>query len=448
MNNSEPDKLETVDLMIEARWVATATRDAPLLADTSVIVKDSFIVAILPTAEARLNYSATSIVCLDEHVLIPGLINLHTHAAMSLMRGIADDKTLMTWLNDYIWPAEQAVLSDKYVFDASLLSCAEMLSAGITCFNDMYFYPESTARAVKQSGMRANLGLTVIDFPTAYANDADDYLRKGLAARDEWRGNHLITASLAPHAPYTVSNKAFESILLYADQLDMTIHTHLHETIDEINQSIQSFSVRPLERLFNLGLFGQNVTIAHAVHCTESEMELLAIHGVHIAHCPTSNLKLGSGIAPVPQMLAHNLNIGLGTDGVASNNRLDIFAEMRLAALLAKGTTQDAAILPAEQALEMATINAAKALGLNESIGSIVVGKQADFAAVKLSDFDISPYYEPISHLVYACGREHVTHTWVAGELRYNDKRCTNIESQALNKIISTWQPTLSQLKK
>jgi 5-methylthioadenosine/S-adenosylhomocysteine deaminase len=447
MNENDQSKLVTVDLMIEARWLATAVSDAPLLANTSVMVKESRILAILPTVQARLQYSAASIVCLDDHVLIPGLINLHTHAPMSLMRGIADDKPLMTWLNDYIWPAEQAVMSDQYVFDASLLSCAEMLSSGITCFNDMYFYPEATARAITQSGMRANLGLTVIDFPTAYANDADDYLRKGLEIRDQWHGSDLITFSLAPHAPYTVSNKSFESIVMYADQLDMTIHTHLHETVDEVNQSMTEFSVRPLERLFNLGVVGQHLTVAHAVHCTDSEIDLLAAQGVHIAHCPTSNLKLGSGIAPIAKMLASGINIGLGTDGVASNNRLDIFAEMRLTALLAKGATQDATIIPAEKALEMATINAAKALGLDESIGSIEVGKQADFAAVKLSDFDISPYYEPISHLVYACGREHVTHTWVSGQLRYNDKKYSHIDPVQLKQIISIWQPKLSQLK-
>ncbi len=445
--NNSPHTTTQADLVIEARWIATVATDLPLLEDHSVIVQAGIIVEVLPIVEARQKYTATSLVCLDDHVLIPGLINLHTHAGMSLMRGIADDMPLMTWLNDHIWPAEHAVVSERYVQDATLLACAEMLSGGITCFNEMYFYPQATAIATNQAGMRANLGLLVLEFPSAYASDADDYLQKGFAAHDSWRNNPLITTSIAPHAPYTVSNKTFESIITYADQLSLSIHTHLHETQDEITQSEVQYGLRPIQRLAEFGLLGPNFVAAHCVHLLSNEIDLLAEYGCHVAHCPSSNLKLASGIAPLTQLLAKGVNVGLGTDGVASNNRLDIFAEMRLSALLAKGVSGDATVVPAHQALAMATINAAKALGLDDKIGSIEVGKLADLAAIKLSDIATAPYYDPISHLVYACGREHVTHTWVAGELRYSNGAYANIEPNELKEIINTWQPKLRQHK-
>jgi len=435
------------NLIIESRWLATVVKDSPLLEYYSVIVQNETIVDLLPTELARAQYTSTNVLSLDEHILIPGLINLHTHAAMNLMRGIADDLSLMQWLNEHIWPAERAVVSYDYVRDASLHACAEMLSGGTTCFNDMYFFPQATAAAVSQSGMRANLGLIVSEFANSYASDADDYLQKGFESHDSWRGNAMISSSMAPHAPYTVSNRTFEKVITYAEQLSIGIHTHLHETRDEISQSEAQYGVRPIQRLAALGLLGPNFTAAHGVHLLPAEIDMLSEYGCHIAHCPSSNLKLGSGIAPVALMLRSNVNVGIGTDGAASNNRLDMFAEMRLAALLAKGANEDPAALPAHQALEMVTVNAAKALGLDDKIGTIEVGKKADLVAVKLNDITISPCYDPVSHLVYTCGREHVTNTWVAGELRYSNGLYANIEPLELKEIIKKWQPKLKQHK-
>jgi len=436
-----------VDLVIEARWLCPIVPKNTLLEYQSVVIQSGKIVDICATSSASELYQANDVVQLTEHVLIPGLINLHTHAAMSLMRGMADDLPLMAWLNEHIWPAEQVVLSDQYVQDASLLACAEMLSGGITCFNDMYFYPQATSIAASQAGIRANLGLVVLEFPTAYATDAADYLQKGFDAHDSWRGNPLISTSIAPHAPYTVSNQTFETVLTYAEQLGLGIHTHLHETRDEIVQSQTQFGLRPLQRFAQLGLLSPNFVAAHGVHLLDSEIDMLAEFGCHIAHCPSSNLKLASGIAPVSKLLAKGVNVGLGTDGAASNNRLDIFAEMRLSALLAKGMSEDATVIPAHQALEMATINAAKAIGLEDKIGSIEIGKLADLTAVKLNEPILNPCYDPISHLVYTCGREHVSHTWVAGELRYSNGLYANIEPLELKEIINTWQPKLQQHK-
>ncbi|MDI1361308.1 TRZ/ATZ family hydrolase [Methylotenera sp.] len=436
-----------VELIIEARWLCPVVPENALLEYQSVVIQSGKIIDICPISSASELYQANEIVQLTEHVLIPGLINLHTHAAMSLMRGVADDLPLMTWLNKHIWPAEQTVLSERYVQDATLLACAEMLSGGITCFNDMYFYPQATSIAASQAGIRANLGLVVLEFPTAYATDAADYLQKGFDAHDSWRGNPLISTCIAPHAPYTVSNQTFETVLTYAEQLGLGIHTHLHETRDEIAQSQTQFGLRPLQRLAQLGLLGPNFLAAHGVHLLDSEIDMLAEFGCHIAHCPSSNLKLASGIAPISKLLAKGVNVGLGSDGAASNNRIDIFAEMRLSALLAKGISEDATVIPAHQALEMATINAAKAMGLEDKIGSIEIGKLADLTAVKLNESIINPCYDPISHLVYTCGREHVSHTWVAGELRYSNGLYANIEPLELKEIINTWQPKLQQHK-
>lgn len=442
-----PIPVTHVDLIIEARWVVPVDSNNTLHEFYAVVINHQVIVDVLPTDQARMKYTASELAVVDDHVLIPGLINAHTHAAMTLMRGIADDLPLMVWLNDHIWPAERAIVTARYVEGASLLACAEMLSGGTTCFNDMYFYPQATATATNKAGMRAHLGLTVLEFPTNYAADADDYLQKGFEAHDSWRGNPLISSSLAPHAPYTISNQTFEKVLTYAEQLGVGIHTHLHETRDEINQSEASYGVRPIQRIADIGLLGPGFIAAHGVHLLPHEIDMLAEYGCHIAHCPTSNLKLGSGIAPISALLKNNVNVCIGTDSAASNNRLDMFSEMRLAALLSKGANEDAAVLPAHQALKMVTINAARAIGLDSKIGSIEIGKQADLVAVKLSDFSISPCYDPISHLVYSCGREHVTHTWVAGELRYSNGTYANIEPVELKEIIQTWQPKLRQYK-
>ncbi|WP_025872652.1 TRZ/ATZ family hydrolase [Methylobacillus glycogenes] len=449
--NDYPAEAQAVASIIEARWVVPVVPLGTVLEQHSVIVDAAGrIQDILPTIDARLRYRATQVVVLDEHVLIPGLINLHTHAAMTLLRGFADDQPLMRWLNEFIWPAEKRFVSEKFVRDGSLLGCAEMLAGGTTCFSDMYFYPQAVAEAALQSGMRANVGLVVMEFATSYARDAEDYLQKGLQLRDAWRDQPLLSASLAPHAPYTVEDKTFENVVTYAEQLGLNIHTHLHETRTELEESLKRYGVRPLQRLESLGVLGPNFVAAHGVHLEASEMQVLAEHGCHIAHCPASNLKLASGIAPVTALRQAGVNVAIGTDGAASNNRQDMFAEMRLAALLAKGASGDAASVSAAEALAMATINAARALGHDANIGSLEIGKVADMVAVKLSATEIQPCFNPISQLVYSAGREHVTQVWVAGKLQYQQLEgqvgiFANIEPAELKEISTIWQAQLSQ---
>lgn len=441
-----------VDLMIETRWLVPVNPSNQVLEHHAVVVHQGVIVDVLSIEAAKEKYAGTKTVILNEHLLIPGLINLHTHVGMTLMRGLADDIPLMPWLQNHIWPAEQQIVSEKFVRDSALFGCAEMLAGGVTCFNDMYFYPQATAEAVLQAGMRAQLGLVVLEFPTNYANNADDYIEKGLLIRDAWRGNPFLSASLAPHAPYTVSDITFEKVITYAEQLGLGIHTHLHETKAEVAESIENFGVRPIKRMANLGLLGPNLTAAHCVQINDEDLDLLSEHRAHVAHCPSSNAKLASGIAPVNHLLNKGINVGLGTDGAASNNRQDMFAEMRIAALLAKARTEDATSIPAAQALEMATINGAIALGLDHQIGSIEVGKFADLTAVRISDVETLPCFDPLSHLIYACGREHVSHVWVAGDLRFERSNqqaglYANIEPNELKEIVLLWQSKLNQHK-
>jgi 5-methylthioadenosine/S-adenosylhomocysteine deaminase len=432
--------VESVDTVIEARWVIPVEPARDVLADHSVVVTGESIVAILPTAEARLKYRPQQRLELAGHALIPGLINLHTHAAMTLMRGLADDLPLMDWLNQHIWPAEMRHVSDQYVYDGTRLACAEMLRGGVTTFNDMYFFPHATARAAREAGMRAALGLIVVEFPSPYASDAQDYLSKGLALRDELRNEPLLSFCLAPHAPYTVSDGSLRQIATFASELDLPVHMHVHETAAEIEQSLKDHGMRPVQRLADHGILGPGLIAVHAIHLDTREIELFAQHGCHVTHCPASNLKLASGLAPVCALLEAGVNVALGTDGAASNNRLDMFAEIRLAALLAKGITGNATALPAWQALEMATLRAARALGLDSKIGSLRPGKLADLTAVRMDEIESSPCYDPVSHLVYAVGREQVSHVWVNGRLVLDDRRLTTMDTHEITARAAYWR--------
>lgn len=432
--------MQQADTIIDARWIIPVEPARQILDHHSLVIAAQHIVAVLPTTEAHARFAARHTVTLGQHVLIPGLINLHTHAAMNLMRGLADDLPLMEWLKQHIWPAEARHVSPQFVRDGTLLACAEMLKGGTTCFNDMYFYPEAAAEAVLEAGMRAAIGMIAMDHPTSYASDADAYLHKGLEVRDRFATEPLLTFTLAPHAPYTVGDKTLSKILTYAEQLDLPIHIHLQETQDEIKHSIDQYQLRPLQRLQNLGLLSPNLIAVHTVHLKPDEIAVLAQQGCHIAHCPTSNLKLASGIAPVAAMLEQGLNVGIGSDSAASNNRIDMFQEMRLAALLAKGASGQADALPAYQALRMATLNGARALGLEERLGSLEAGKEADIVAVKLDGLETLPCYDVASHLVYAAGREHVTHVWVRGKPIVENRNLLTLDERKLTAQAGLWQ--------
>jgi 5-methylthioadenosine/S-adenosylhomocysteine deaminase len=436
-----------VDTLIEPRWIIPIEPAGQVLESHAIAVSNGVIAAVLPSAEARERFQPQRKFVLPKHVIIPGLINLHTHAAMTLMRGLADDLPLMDWLQQHIWPAEARYVSESFVHDGTLLACAEMIKGGITGFNDMYFFPEASARAALASGMRAALGIIVIDFPTAYATDARNYLAKGFAARDELGDETRISFCLAPHAPYTLNDSMLEQVATYAAELDLPVHIHLHETAAEIEDSLQRFGMRPLARLRNLRLVGHGLIAVHAVHLSPAEIALLAEQGCHVAHCPSSNMKLASGIAPVARMLESGVNVGLGTDSAASNNRLDLFEETRLAALLAKVASGSADTLGAHEALRMATLNSARALGLSEQLGSVEPGKAADLTAVDLASLELSPCYDPASHLVYVASRSDVSHVWVAGELLLVEGELTTLDETELSSTAEAWHERLKDHK-
>ena len=437
-----PETMQKIDHLIQARWIIPVEPENTLLEHHACAIQEGRILEILPQEAAKTKYSATVNDQLDEHVLIPGLINTHTHSPMSLFRGLADDLHLMEWLNQHIWPAEQKWVNEEFVHDGTQLAIAEMLRAGITHFNDMYFFPEITARVASSCGMRATVGLIVIEFPSAWAGNADEYLSKGLALHDEVQHDPLIRTAFAPHAPYTVSDKTFNRIRTYADELQdpIPIHIHLHETRDEIDQSIKEYGVRPIERLDKLGLLSPSLLAVHMTQLTEDEISLIAENGVQVLHCPESNLKLASGFCPVDKLTQKGINVSLGTDGAASNNDLDILGEMRTAAMLAKAVAEDAAAIPAEQALRMATLNGARALGIDDETGSLKPGKAADITAIKLNGLESQPLYHPISQLVYATGRHQVTDVWINGKHVLNQRRLTTMDEQDILEKTQRWR--------
>ncbi len=427
-------------VLINARWVVPVEPAGAVLQRHAVAVQAGRIEAVLPAAQAAERFPEYARIDLPGHALIPGLVNAHTHAAMALMRGMADDLPLMRWLEGHVWPVEAKHVSAEFVKDGTLLACVEMLRGGVTCFNDMYYFPEAALEAALQAGMRAALGLIVIEFPSAYASDPQDYLAQGLALRDRWREHPLASFCLAPHAPYTVSDATFRKVAQLAAELELPVHVHVHETAGEVERSVAEHGVRPLARLERLGLLGPGLIAVHSVHLTPGEIAQLARYRASVAHCPSSNLKLASGMAPVAQLLAAGVNVALGTDGAASNNRLDMFEEMRLAALLAKAAGDSAEAMPAHAALRAATLGGAIALGAEARLGSIVPGKAADLVAVALDDVSLQPVYDVVSHLVYACAREHVTDVWVGGERVLRERQLTRVDVADLQGRAALWQ--------
>lgn len=438
-------KSQRVDLRIDARWIIPIEPHGLTLANHAVLLDAGRIIDLLPAVDATARYQADKHVSLPEHVLLPGLVNAHTHAAMSLLRGYADDLTLMDWLNLRIWPAETAHVDWSFVHDGTSLACIEMLRGGVTCASDMYFFPDAACAAARKIGLRLVAGIVVIDLPTRYASDADDYLRKGIECLDQYRDDPLIRFTLAPHSPYTVSDTTLERVAMLSAQLDLPVHIHVHETIKEIDDGVALHAMRPIARLHALGLLGPQTIAVHAVHLNDLEIELLARTGTSVVHCPTSNMKLASGIAPIAALTAAGVNVALGTDGAASNNRLDILGEARLAALLAKVDTGDATRLPAYQILRMATLAGAQAVGLDEQIGSIESGKQADLIAIRLDATEMQPCYDPASHVVFVAGREQVSDIWIGGERRMEDGVLLCESNAATVRTARMWQNRLAR---
>ncbi len=410
------------------RWILSMKPGEPVLEGHALLIDGQRIAAIGPREALLAQYADATRIELPEQILIPGLINAHTHSAMSLLRGVADDVPLMDWLQNHIWPLEKRWVDEDWTYQGSMLAAAEGLRGGVTYLNDMYFFPTAMARAALDSGIRAAVSINVIDFPTGYASGPDDYIAKGVAAYEQYKGEKLLDWTSAPHAPYTVSDETFIKLRQLSERLDIQMHCHIHETAGEVEDSIKQYGVRPLERLGKLGLLNERMIAVHMVHLNEAEIGVLAKNGVHLVHNPNSNLKLASGVMPLKALEAAGVNTILGTDGAASNNRLDMFGEIRAAALLAKGVSGDPTVLNARTALEMATIRAAKAMGRGHDLGSLEVGKQADVVAVSLDALECRQVYNPAAQLVYVAGREHVSNVWIGGRRVLQDRQITSFD--------------------
>jgi 5-methylthioadenosine/S-adenosylhomocysteine deaminase len=416
-----------VDTLIHARWIIPVEPESVTYEHHTLVIDSGKIIDLLPTDLAKQKYQGTTTENLENHALLPGLINCHTHAAMTLMRGIADDVPLMNWLQNHIWPLEQKWMSEAFVKDGTDLAIAEMILGGTTCFNDMYFFPEITAGQAIHHGIRTKVGLIVIDFPSVWAQNSEEYIEKGLALHEQLRLSDLCSTAFAPHAPYSVSDEPLQKIRTLADELELPIHIHVHETHHEVEQAQAQTGQRPLQRLQELGLVNPSLIAVHMTQLTDEEISMFAESGAHLVHCPESNLKLASGFCPIARCLAAGINVALGTDGAASNNDLDMLGEMRTAALLGKAVAGDASAIPAMTAIRMATINGAKALGLDTVCGSLSLGKAADVIAIDLTYLETQPLYCPVSQIVYAASRQQVTDVWVAGKRLLKQRQLTTI---------------------
>ena len=428
-----------IDILIHARWIIPVEPEDTVYENYALAVKNDKIVALLSSKDAKRKFKAKEELTLENHALIPGLINAHTHAAMTLFRGLANDLPLMDWLNNHIWPAEKKWISPVFVKDGTKLAIAEMIRSGTTCFNDMYFFSDNTAEVCVNIGMRAVIGLIVIDIPTSWASNSDEYITKGEYIHDTFKHNPLISTAFAPHAPYTVSDDSLKRIAVLAEELDVPIHMHIHETNDEIEQSIKQYGKRPLSRLSDLGLLSSRLIAVHMTQLEKNEINELKRTRVSVAHCPESNLKLASGLCPIGELQKNNINVCIGTDGAASNNDLDMIGEMHTAALLAKGVSNDCICSDSHTTLRMATLNGAKALGLNKLIGSLKKGKQADVVAIDLNQIETIPLYEPLSQIIYAADRRQISDVWIAGKRLLKNRELTTLKYEELLENSKLW---------
>ena len=437
---------QACDLIIEAGWVVPVVPHGVVLVDHAVVVAGGRIVDVLPVAEARARFDAAETVSRPEAALIPGLVNAHTHNPMTLLRGVADDLPLKVWLQEHIWPIEGAVIGPEFVADGITLAIAEMLRGGTTCCNENYFFPDVQAATYKRHGFRARIGLPVIDFPTAWASSDDEYFDRAGEVHDAWRDDSLVATAFAPHAPYTVNDANFERVRMLSDQLDVPVHLHLHETAQEVEQSVEQHGQRPIARIDRLGLLNDRLIAVHMTQLTEAEIHLCAERGVSVVHCPESNLKLASGFCPACALERAGVTLAIGTDGCASNNDLDMFGETRTAAMLAKAVADDAAGFNAHEALRAATLGGAKAIGFDHLVGSIEPGKQADLACVDLSALETQPLHHVVSQLIYATGRHQVSDVWIAGQPKLAARELVDMDMARIIANAKQWRGRIAAI--
>jgi len=438
-----PNTAAALDLLLLPTWLVPVEPAGVVLKEHAIGIRDGRIVFIGPRATA-LKLDATEVRELPDMLVCPGLINAHGHAAMTLFRGLADDLPLMTWLENHIWPAEAKWVDEAFVRDGTDLAIAEQIKGGITCFSDMYFFPKVASERVHNSGIRAQIAIPILDFPIPGASTADEAIRQGVELFGDLKHHERIRITFGPHAPYTVCDENLEKIRVIAEELDASIHMHVHETAFEVQQAVDQTGERPLARLGRLGLLGPRFQAVHMTQISDEDLALLVESNTNVIHCPESNLKLASGLCPVERLWQAGVNVAIGTDGAASNNDLDLLGETRTAALLAKAVAGSATALDAHRALRMATLNGARAMGIETEVGSLEVGKAADIVAFDLSGLAQQPVYDPVSQLIYATGRDCVKHLWVAGKQLLDDRRLTRLDEEQLCATAKAWGQRIS----
>ncbi|AZC27881.1 MULTISPECIES: TRZ/ATZ family hydrolase [Pseudomonas] len=433
-----PNRETALDLLLLPTWLVPVEPAGVVLKEHGLGIRDGRIAFIGPRS-AALKQQASEVRELPGMLLSPGLVNAHGHAAMTLFRGLADDLPLMTWLEKHIWPAEAKWVDESFVHDGTDLAIAEQIKGGITCFSDMYFFPKVASERVHNSGIRAQIAIPVLDFPIPGAHDADEAIRQGVELFADLKHHPRIRITFGPHAPYTVGDENLEKVRMIAEELDASIHMHVHETAFEVQQAMEQRGERPLARLARLGLLGPRFQAVHMTQISDEDLALLVETNTSVIHCPESNLKLASGFCPVERLWQAGVNVAVGTDGAASNNDLDLLGETRTAALLAKAVSGSATALDAHRALRMATLNGARAMGLETEVGSLEIGKAADLVAFDLSGLAQQPIYDPVSQLIYATGRDCVAHLWVAGKQLLDDRQLTRMDERQLGETARSW---------
>ena len=435
---------EAVDLVVSPRLLLPVAPRNEALEGMSVAVGGGAIVELGSRHEVLARNPGARHLELGNQALMPGLVNAHGHLAMALLRGLGESESLDDWLNNTIWPLEARWMDEDFVRDGTRLAVAEMVATGTTTASDMYYFPETAALACRSARFRLQATFPLIEIPNAYSADFDECLSKGLALHDRFRGDDLVTTCFGPHSAYTVDPERLRRVAVLADEIDADVHIHLHETEDEVASALRSQGGTWIRVLDEVGLLTERLQAVHMTAVSDAEIDLVSERGVRIVHCPHSNMKLASGICPVTKFLASGATVGLGTDGAASNNALDMFAEARLAALLAKSANGDPTVLPAADIIAMATLGGARTIGLGDRIGSIEVGKRADLVAIDLDHPTMQPVNDPHAALVHADAGARVTHTFIDGQCVYENGAWNTLDIDEVLARAGEWRARLN----
>ncbi len=419
------------DLIIKGKYLLPMNEKMQIIEDGAVVIVGDVIKETGKAEEIEKKFTAKEIIDIGFGIVMPGMINTHTHSAMVYFRGLADDLPLDEWLNNYIWPAEAKYIKPNFVRSSSELACLEMIKSGITCFNDMYFFEEELGKIASKAGMRAVLGEAILDFPAPSYKNTEEAWQKIEKLIKQFKDDNLIKIALAPHSIYTCSKETLLRAKDLADKFNLSLHIHISETKKEVEEAKQKFGKSPVEYLAEIGFLSDRVNASHSVWLSDNDLNIFQAKKVKVNHCPVSNMKLASGVAVLPKMLDRGITVGLGTDSAASNNTLDLFFDMRVCALLHKVNNFDPALVSSQKIVEMVTIDGARVLGLDSQIGSLETGKKADVITIDLNKPHLLPIHNPYSHLVYCANSEDVDNVIINGKVIMRDRKVKTLNEES-----------------